>query len=1378
MASSALGRLSASIILDVAEFTVGGENAKKIAAATATDIDRTFTALESKVKATMGGIGAAMAAGLGVAAMKDTFDKYAEGAAGLVDLAAKAGTTVEKLSGLGLAAKVSGTSMDELAMGLEKLSKGIVNSNTETAGAGKALAFLGVSAYDANGHLKDSATLMEEIAPKLAEYGDGIAKTTLLMDLHGKAGANLAPMYKDLAEFGVQNAKITTQQALAAKDYEQDLIRLGIAQGAVGKIVSKEVLPVADALVKTLLEMSTKTGGLRDQAKGLAEDGAIRDFAMSGVRVLGLLLNAGDSVTRMFDVVGESIGMVVARAVNLFSSAGNAIVHFIQGDYRQAWDDMKGQTQRDGEIVAAHAERVTEIFAKPLAGDSFVATVEEKLAGIDSKLNSTAESAKKSADGYKAAAAGAKMLDDAVSGLEDSLGRSIAKLQEQLTSMQKYGVMTKETSAAQVEYEITEGKVGKALADRTKYTEAGAEAIKAFVREQAAQKDGLQQSIEAWTSYVEAEKKAREEMGQIVQTTVDHIKAEKDKIATFGLSQQAITDYTIAQLEARKAQAEMTEGAEDVVRALQLQIDKLHELSGQQAIYADLKQQSQMWDQLSSKAGQFFGDLVMNGKSAFDRLRSEVRSFAQEMIALFAKRWILQMAAGAAGGGSTAAGAALGNQAESSLMSSLGGTVMTGAANYMAGGSFTAAGGAGTASIFGTGALTAGGDFVGTGLAGLAGEAALAAGATDAFALAVAEAIPVIGWIIAIGAVLYAIFGQKAGGPKAGGSFTGNFDAAGLFTGDAAASRFYTPSQADPQMATIGRSIARGYVDTVRSLGGTAAATTFGIGFDTDPNGTAPNRISSSVSVGGRSVFRSIGRDVGRDDQELQTQMKLETERMILAALQATELPAAIAAWVKTLDAATASDADIQNLLKGAAALKSLYDESDNLSAALDDTADSFRGIHAAMEALDKQVDAAKANMDAAGATGDPQAFLASEQQYRAAVLSRYQQEMQAVQALQQAIRATQESAYQFALNIAQRINSVGGSRDIGAIALGRANVLRGDVGGSLPIGDQVTSLTGYVGAIDTWYQARRQQIMSDAQAQASAANAIYQAQAGAAQARVQQLQAELAMANAMRQLADVVGKQIEAMQLSASNPASASARLGLAQEQVTNLRDQWLKASGQDRINLAQQLMGALKNEESLGQQVFDRPSAGWQAIYNSIIAQYAEIQKDATAAADTANDIQAQLLQAQRQANGYAAMSVTAEQIAASQLKSLDTEALDYYTWAEEHGRALYAQQEAANRSQLMAITGGMDAQLFIASETTKMKAIMQGIKDAIDAFLAKVAGTAPGSPGGSNTGTGPGSSGVNINVNAAAGVSPAQVLQAIKEAAPAIKRVLTTG
>jgi hypothetical protein len=82
------------------------------------------------VKGALGGIAAGIAAGLGISAMKSAFDAYAEGAAKLGDLAAKAGTTVQIMGGLAPVAKLSGTSMDDVATAMAKLAKSSVERPT------------------------------------------------------------------------------------------------------------------------------------------------------------------------------------------------------------------------------------------------------------------------------------------------------------------------------------------------------------------------------------------------------------------------------------------------------------------------------------------------------------------------------------------------------------------------------------------------------------------------------------------------------------------------------------------------------------------------------------------------------------------------------------------------------------------------------------------------------------------------------------------------------------------------------------------------------------------------------------------------------------------------------------------------------------------------------------------------------------------------------------------------------------------------------------------------------------------------------------------------------------------------------------------------
>lgn len=56
-----------------------------------------------------------------------------------------------------------------------------------------------------------------------------------------------------------------------------------------------------------------------------------------------------------------------------------------------------------------------------------------------------------------------------------------------------------------------------------------------------------------------------------------------------------------------------------------------------------LRDQQATWDELASRGSNFFTDLLTNGRAAFKNLGEELKNFAKEMLALFAKRWILNM---------------------------------------------------------------------------------------------------------------------------------------------------------------------------------------------------------------------------------------------------------------------------------------------------------------------------------------------------------------------------------------------------------------------------------------------------------------------------------------------------------------------------------------------------------------------------------------------------------------------------------------------------------------------------------------------------------------------------------------------------------------
>lgn len=158
------------------------------------------------------GLGAAAVGGLAVLG-KNAIDA----ADNLNDLSQRTGVGVETLSKFGAAAEDSGSSIDEVAKAMGKLSKGIVDPASKV---NEALRSIGVSSTDAQGKIRSVDQVMLDIADKFSKLPDGAQKTALAMEIFGKSGANLIPMLNGGREAMSQySATITTEMAQAADKF-------------------------------------------------------------------------------------------------------------------------------------------------------------------------------------------------------------------------------------------------------------------------------------------------------------------------------------------------------------------------------------------------------------------------------------------------------------------------------------------------------------------------------------------------------------------------------------------------------------------------------------------------------------------------------------------------------------------------------------------------------------------------------------------------------------------------------------------------------------------------------------------------------------------------------------------------------------------------------------------------------------------------------------------------------------------------------------------------------------------------------------------------------------------------------------------------------
>lgn len=248
MANAVIGALRVNLGLDSAQFTRGLQNAQKGLGQFGAIAARSFAAVAA---------GATLAAGALGVAVKGAIDH----ADALAKSAQKAGVTVEALSRLEFAAKLSDVSLESLTGGLQKLSKTMADAVvTPTSNAATAFKALGIELKNNDGTLRKSDQVLADVADRFSRMEDGSTKTALSMILLGRSGAELIPLLNSGAD-GLKRyadesdrlgATISGKTAKAAEEFNDTLTRIqAIMEGVVNKVM-EAALPALQSLADML----------------------------------------------------------------------------------------------------------------------------------------------------------------------------------------------------------------------------------------------------------------------------------------------------------------------------------------------------------------------------------------------------------------------------------------------------------------------------------------------------------------------------------------------------------------------------------------------------------------------------------------------------------------------------------------------------------------------------------------------------------------------------------------------------------------------------------------------------------------------------------------------------------------------------------------------------------------------------------------------------------------------------------------------------------------------------------------------------------------------------------------------------------------------
>lgn len=315
----------------------------------------------------------------------------ADAAEQIQDMAEAAGTTADKLQGLQFAAAAVGVSSDALSTGLRGLNRAMGEQQTSALktqqqlktlwnefSAGKltlaqwndqqlrvkqaaaqnisVFSQLGVATHDADGSLRDTTAVLDDIADAFAAMPDGAQKSSLAMQAMGRSGQNLIPLLnqgsqgiKDfIAQSNLVAPPISKAQIAIGRDLASAFSILGLAADRAKESVLLAFAPATSALVKGL---TTFVAANRDAWEALAEQIAAKVMPLinqfiAQLQTISTRAN-GNFISGLIDSFIQ-FGKDAVAAISLVVDAWNGLVAILQkvADFINSvfGTDLTGQT--------------------------------------------------------------------------------------------------------------------------------------------------------------------------------------------------------------------------------------------------------------------------------------------------------------------------------------------------------------------------------------------------------------------------------------------------------------------------------------------------------------------------------------------------------------------------------------------------------------------------------------------------------------------------------------------------------------------------------------------------------------------------------------------------------------------------------------------------------------------------------------------------------------------------------------------------------------------------------------------------------------------------------------------------------------------------
>jgi hypothetical protein len=894
----------------------------------------------------------------------DFFEKTVSGAADLNNLSQITGSTVESISKLQNSFRISGNE-NQLAGALTRMSAGLSGMDEGAQRASRQLAALGITT-------RDPATALEQLARKLEEYTDGSNKATAVQNILGRGMQSLIPALHDYAEGMKTGSVTTTKQAEDAERLEKSWRELTTQGGELKTFILSSLVPAINEVIRAFREGTQAAGGF---GAAIAFNAALggRD---PGRRAQELEQEIAELKAGQSTLANPLIGAMTENFRAGQIASREAQVRF----YRQQALQRTANTYGGGVDPRDEEARIGRPEAPVVPQRTGGAAPSINFADINRDL---------------------RLAEQAYASLFALQKQEGEQALAVLEAWHQQGIVSEQTyinRRAAIQTQGVEDEIAKIEGERDKQA-AALNAAAQRIQQQGgraafqdpkniAELDTLQQGlvksatdlalaygklgdIKVFQDLAEGARRFREETALIAvaRDLEDYNRrlSEQGEQQQFNLSLIGQTEEAQAGL---RAAYEVTTAA----REKQLEIErKIADLSRTPALAATnaaqiaaLRNEQQQIADSTAETARNIGDaaaqtVIANRdaqawKSTFDEInRTLVDSFLKafedirhagqslrdglkSIFENFVVRPILQATLAPVSAGIT--------------------SVLTGQAPAGAGLLSSVPNLSGLANLFGLG----GGASLPIGSAlGNLGTIIPTLMQTGSFSAAFAGMLPsfmaLVPWAGLIAAAVPLISGLfKRGGPKFEGEAGTAVDlGTGALSSTSAFPRTITAHIADADIQKLTNGIASDYRNAANLLGARSGAVSFSQGFAVDTKGDAPSIVHTGAFVNGQQVFRGANENVGRTDEALQSELTLQAKRAVLAALQATDLPAYVGTVLGTVDAASGTAQQIDDIVAAAEAIKQLGDAFPDFAAAMNSLsaeqvtalADAFGGIGA-----------------------------------------------------------------------------------------------------------------------------------------------------------------------------------------------------------------------------------------------------------------------------------------------------------------------------------------------------------------------------------------------------------------------------------------------